>query len=99
MLQGLQDAGVDRVLSWDEFLQVGADNPREAVPPKAEDISTVMYTSGTTGMAHARFSQSAGDEEGVIHLHPDEKVGARGVPTATCGCSHDWRLVTLQPNQ
>jgi long-chain acyl-CoA synthetase len=50
----MKDAGVDRLLSWDEFLQVGADNSRDAVPPKAEDISTVMYTSGTTGATHAR---------------------------------------------
>lgn len=41
-LQGLQEAGVGRVLAWEEFLQLGADNPRDAIPPSASDTSTIM---------------------------------------------------------
>lgn len=47
-LQDLKVTGVP-VLSWDDFLFVGETRPREAVPPTPEDISTIMYTSGTTG--------------------------------------------------
>jgi hypothetical protein len=44
-LQGLRETGsVGRVLSWDEFLQWGAAHPRDAIPPTADDISTIMYT-------------------------------------------------------
>ena len=49
--QGTKAAGVSRVLSFDELLEVGASNPRDAIPPTAKDISTIMYTSGTTGMS------------------------------------------------
>jgi hypothetical protein len=47
--QGLQDAGVAPVLSWEDFLFVGKTRPRQPKPPKAGDTSTIMYTSGTTG--------------------------------------------------
>eukprot|EP00244_Chara_vulgaris_P012461 TRINITY_DN6564_c0_g1_i2.p1 TRINITY_DN6564_c0_g1~~TRINITY_DN6564_c0_g1_i2.p1 ORF type:complete len:507 (-),score=133.41 TRINITY_DN6564_c0_g1_i2:482-2002(-) len=40
--------GVD-VYSWQEFVDMGKANPVEANPPKPSDISTIMYTSGTTG--------------------------------------------------
>jgi len=40
--QGLRAGGVGRVLSWDELLEVGAANPRDAIPPTAQDISTIM---------------------------------------------------------
>jgi hypothetical protein len=67
LLQGLRDAGVGRVLSWEEFLQLGADNPREAVPPSAEDISTIMYTSGTTG-AHLHMHMWGVGGHGLVHV-------------------------------
>ena len=35
--------------SWQEFLEVGKAHPAAAVPPRADDICTIMYTSGTTG--------------------------------------------------
>jgi long-chain acyl-CoA synthetase len=37
------------VYSWDEFIALGRSNPSEPCPPKAEDLCTIMYTSGTTG--------------------------------------------------
>ncbi|CAM6017999.1 unnamed protein product [Sphagnum balticum] len=35
--------------SWQEFMELGARNPVELSPPAADDLSTIMYTSGTTG--------------------------------------------------
>ncbi|CAM6096502.1 unnamed protein product [Calypogeia fissa] len=37
------------VYTWEEFLELGKQNPHDIVPPKGTDICTVMYTSGTTG--------------------------------------------------
>eukprot|EP00803_Ostreobium_quekettii_P005717 evm.model.scf_27.6 EVM.evm.TU.scf_27.6 scf_27:41716-47095(+) len=37
------------VLSVDGMLELGANRPHGAVPPKVDDLCTIMYTSGTTG--------------------------------------------------
>ncbi|KAI8107268.1 hypothetical protein M9434_001911 [Picochlorum sp. BPE23] len=38
------------VYTWDEFLNLGRENPLEKEsPPSPEDIACIMYTSGTTG--------------------------------------------------
>lgn len=37
------------VVTFDEALTKGAATPCEPVPPKADDLCTIMYTSGTTG--------------------------------------------------
>jgi long-chain acyl-CoA synthetase len=37
------------VLSFDELVQLGQDNPVDAVFPDPEDLCCVMYTSGSTG--------------------------------------------------
>jgi long-chain acyl-CoA synthetase len=60
-----------KLLKFDELIQLGADNPHEAVPPKADDLSCIMYTSGTTGtpkgvqLTHANLCGVIG---GVQHL-------------------------------
>lgn len=46
------------VLSFDEIMEKGKAAPVEPVAPKAEDICTIMYTSGTTG-----------DPKGVLLRH------------------------------
>ncbi|KAF2455147.1 hypothetical protein BDY21DRAFT_351389 [Lineolata rhizophorae] len=38
-----------KVLSFDEVVKLGEENPVDPVPPKPEDLCCVMYTSGTTG--------------------------------------------------
>lgn len=35
--------------SWAEFVQLGRDHRVDPIPPPADEICTIMYTSGTTG--------------------------------------------------
>ncbi|CAI6337145.1 unnamed protein product [Periconia digitata] len=49
-IQTLKDAHPHvNVLSFDELLALGRDNPAEPVPPAPEDLACIMYTSGSTG--------------------------------------------------
>ena len=43
------------VYSFDEFLALGRSKPAQPIPPKPEDLCTIMYTSGTTGDPKVRF--------------------------------------------
>ena len=38
-----------KVISFDQLLSLGNDNPAEPIPPKADDLACIMYTSGSTG--------------------------------------------------
>ena len=38
-----------KIYTFDDFVEMGARNPRPANHPKPEDIATIMYTSGSTG--------------------------------------------------
>ncbi|KAG0178194.1 long-chain fatty acid-CoA ligase [Apophysomyces sp. BC1034] len=40
---------VRNVLSLDELVQIGLDNPKEPRCPEPEDLCCIMYTSGSTG--------------------------------------------------
>ncbi|GLT64906.1 hypothetical protein SLA2020_373690 [Shorea laevis] len=44
--------------SWNEFLEMGKENPQEILPPQPFNICTIMYTSGTSG-----------DPKGVVLTH------------------------------
>ncbi|CAK7269754.1 long-chain fatty acid-CoA ligase [Sporothrix epigloea] len=37
------------ILSFQDLLKLGEDNPAEHVPPSPEDLCCIMYTSGSTG--------------------------------------------------
>jgi acyl-coenzyme A synthetase/AMP-(fatty) acid ligase len=45
-VEALRDVSV---YGWDEFMALGRQKPFEPVPPKPEDVTCIMYTSGTTG--------------------------------------------------
>jgi long-chain acyl-CoA synthetase len=38
-----------KVISFDELVSLGKDNPAEPLPPKSDDLACIMYTSGSTG--------------------------------------------------
>lgn len=38
-----------KIISFEELRKLGEDNPVEPVPPVAEDLCCIMYTSGSTG--------------------------------------------------
>lgn len=38
-----------KVMSFDELLKLGRENPADVIPPKPEDLACIMYTSGSTG--------------------------------------------------
>ncbi|KAI5818803.1 hypothetical protein BZA77DRAFT_9960 [Pyronema omphalodes] len=38
-----------KIVSWDDLLQMGRENPVEPVLPDPEDLCCIMYTSGSTG--------------------------------------------------
>ncbi|KAI4349769.1 hypothetical protein L6164_010326 [Bauhinia variegata] len=54
--------------SWDEFLRMGKENPSHIVPPQANDICTIMYTSGTSG-----------DPKGVLLTHENIAAFVRSI--------------------
>ncbi|KAF5198607.1 Long chain acyl-coa synthetase [Thalictrum thalictroides] len=54
--------------SWNEFLQMGKEKPVDIVPPQADSICTIMYTSGTSG-----------DPKGVILTHESITMTIRGL--------------------
>ncbi|KAK7344362.1 hypothetical protein VNO77_13882 [Canavalia gladiata] len=54
--------------SWDEFLNLGKENPKSTYPPRGHDMCTIMYTSGTSG-----------DPKGVVLTHEIIVANVRGM--------------------
>ncbi|GMN52267.1 hypothetical protein TIFTF001_021413 [Ficus carica] len=61
------DYGI-KPFSWHEFLDLGKQNPTEVVPPQPYNVSTIMYTSGTSG-----------DPKGVVLTHEILAFSVRGI--------------------
>jgi len=56
------------VYSFEELKSLGASSPAESVPPKSEELCTIMYTSGTTG-----------DPKGVMLTHKAVLAGVANI--------------------
>ncbi|XP_028796922.1 long chain acyl-CoA synthetase 1 [Neltuma alba] len=54
--------------SWDEFLDMGKENPSNVLPPQSHNICTIMYTSGTSG-----------NPKGVVLTHENIAALVRGM--------------------
>ena len=48
------------VHSFDELLALGAAKPAEPVPPKPDDLCTIMYTSGEGGWGEGEGRRGTG---------------------------------------
>jgi long-chain acyl-CoA synthetase len=48
LLQAAKNSG-NKLLSFAELQQLGRSKPAAPEPPQPSDLSTIMYTSGTTG--------------------------------------------------
>ncbi|KAF8536420.1 hypothetical protein BDD12DRAFT_748519 [Trichophaea hybrida] len=59
-----------KVVSWDELMELGKNNPVEPVLPDKEDLCCIMYTSGSTGTP-----------KGVPLLHRNVIAAVAGVTT------------------
>ncbi|KAG9457767.1 hypothetical protein H6P81_002275 [Aristolochia fimbriata] len=60
-------AGI-QAYSWNEFMQMGKENPAETYAPQPHDICTIMYTSGTSG-----------EPKGVVLTHENLAYYVRGI--------------------
>ncbi|XP_010267912.1 PREDICTED: long chain acyl-CoA synthetase 1-like [Nelumbo nucifera] len=54
--------------SWNEFLEMGKENPVELSPPQPFSVCTIMYTSGTSG-----------NPKGVVLTHETIAINVKGV--------------------
>ena len=48
-VQDMQEKAGLQVHTWEDFIELGRKHPAEPIPPKPQDLCTIMYTSGTTG--------------------------------------------------
>lgn len=48
-LESVKTGTVEKVLSMDELVKLGKENPKEARAPEPEDLCCIQYTSGSTG--------------------------------------------------
>ncbi|KAK4232605.1 long-chain-fatty-acid--CoA ligase 1 [Podospora fimiseda] len=83
------------VLSYEEVRALGEDNPIDPVPPKAESIFCIMYTSGSTGppkgcpVSHQGFVAAVGGLFSVM----DEAVSHNECVLAYLPLAHIFELV------
>ncbi|KAG8084444.1 hypothetical protein GUJ93_ZPchr0010g9533 [Zizania palustris] len=57
-----------KLYSWNDFLNMGKDNPAKPCAPKPNDTCTIMYTSGTSGQP-----------KGVMLSHESHAMYVKGV--------------------
>jgi long-chain acyl-CoA synthetase len=94
-----------KVVMLEQVIAAGRTAPRPHVPPSPDDIGTICYTSGTTGvpkgavLSHANMIANAAGTLPMVDLRPGEELRA-----AVSTCVHDgqtWScsdsMVDLRP--
>jgi acyl-CoA synthetase (AMP-forming)/AMP-acid ligase II len=82
---GVADSGPGEVVGWAEFEERAATAPAVAVPVGPDDVSDILFTSGTTGRS-----------KGVMSAHRQSLAVARA--WAQCGrLSRDDRYLVVNP--
>lgn len=77
-----------KVISFDDLIKLGEENPAEPIPPKADDLACIMYTSGSTGtpkgvMIKHRNVVAAGKYSQICNHNASN---ANHVPSRWCRC-------------
>ncbi|KAH0267600.1 putative AMP-binding enzyme, partial [Aureobasidium melanogenum] len=76
-----------RLLSFSEFLETGSKLATDPVPPTADDLACIMYTSGSTG-----------SPKGVLLKHKNIVAGIAGIqPIVGCIITPGERLLAYLP--
>lgn len=78
-----------RVFSFDAFAKLGQENPSDPIPPKPEDLCTIMYTSGTTDKPKVGITQcSAPRAAEMLNTHKSCTTQLSMTMSAVChaGC-------------
>lgn len=74
------------VYSFEQVENLGKENPRDAIPPKPEDLAILMYTSGTTSRP-----------KGVMMSHGNVAAVLAGVNDVIPNFSHKDRFFSYLP--
>jgi acyl-CoA synthetase (AMP-forming)/AMP-acid ligase II len=83
------------VISFDELVKLGEENPAEPIPPTPEDLACIMYTSGSTGTPKGVLIKHRNVVAASKFLHSTCTTPTNPV-SRWCGChcrkvSRTWR--------
>lgn len=77
---------INHVISYEELVQLGQDNPVDVIKPESHELCCIMYTSGSTG-----------NPKGVMLTHGNVVAASKFLSCLTCNSLNPtfiscWRL-------